>query len=63
MKEFYYKNNLGIPKKLEVYEEQTDNNGAMLTIIWSMHNGELCSSGYNSKEQISNFLKNYGIVY
>ena len=63
MREFYYQNQLGIAKRLEVYEEKVDENGRIYTSIWSMENGELCSSGYNTKEEIKNFLKHYGIIY
>lgn len=63
MKEFYYRNKLGIAKRLEVYEDRTDENGRIFSMIWSMENGELCSSGYNTKEEIKHFLKYYGIDY
>lgn len=58
-KRYHYTNNLGYRKTLVVYEEK---NGQCSYEIWSEKNGELCSTGTASKEQIREFLASYNVV-
>lgn len=63
MKEFRYTNKNNFVKQLLVFEEDTNELGEMRTEIWSLSTGDFCSSGYNSKQEIVDFLKNYNLSY
>lgn len=60
MKSYNYINDLGCPKRIDIDVENPKDN-KYYSIIWNMQNGELCGSGYNSKEELIDFLMHYGI--
>lgn len=61
MKVYTYKNNLGTTKKIEIYEDDRKDNKIFSIIKDSKDN--YCSSGYNTEEELKDFLKHYGIEY
>lgn len=60
MKTYYYTNEWGLKKFIEIDTENLKN-GLYHFMIWSATTGDLCSSGYDTKEEIIIFLNNYGI--
>lgn len=60
MKSFFYTNALGRRKELVVYEDMIEE-GKIYSSIVDIRTGEICSSGYNTKEEINSFLAKYGI--
>lgn len=62
MKTYNYTNTMGRAKRIEIDTESLKN-GKYFSAIWDMGTGDLCSTGYNTKEELTNFLKNYGIKF
>ena len=61
-KRFTYTNNLGRTKEIRIYEDNI-RDGKIFSIIVDGNTNERCSSGYNTREELSNFLKKYNIIY
>lgn len=59
--EFIYENGKNRTKKLIVDVDTTDDKGRIFSSIWDVRTGDLCSSGYNTKEELEDFLAYYGI--
>ena len=60
MKAYYYTNDRGLKKIIHINTENLKN-GKYHFMIWNAATGDLCSNGYDTKENIIDFLKNYGI--
>ena len=61
MLEFIYTNGKNRTKKITIHLDTTDENGKIFSAIWDIRTGDLCSSGYNTKEELEEFLACYGI--
>lgn len=58
---YYYTNNLGRKKCLKIdWNDSKDNE--FYSAIWDETTGELCSCGYNTKEEIISFLTDMGCI-
>jgi hypothetical protein len=60
---YFYTNKLGREKKLIVYNADRDNESKVYNVIIDVVTGKYCGSGYNTDEQIKNFLTSYGVEY
>lgn len=60
MKSYYYTNNIRRKKQLDVFWNN-EKEGKFFSVIYDMATGEKCSEGYNTKEEIVNFLHHYNI--
>ena len=58
-KRYHYTNGLGYRKTLVVYDEK---DGRCSYEIWSAANGELCTTGTATKQEIKEFLSIYGVA-
>ena len=56
--EFYYVNDIGHPKKIQVFEKE---NGKYPFTLWDMVHGEWCGSGHRTPEELNDFFKHYRI--
>jgi hypothetical protein len=61
-KRFTYTNNLGRKKEIRIFEDNIQN-GRIFSVIVDVNTNERCSSGYNTREELSIFLKKYNIIY
>lgn len=59
MKEFYYTNGLGIPKKLVVNTIPKD--GKYSVTLWEMRHGEFAGNGEMTREELNDYLEHFGI--
>ena len=57
--EFYYTNDIGRPKKLQVFEKKNDK---WPVTIWDMLHGEWCGSGNWTGERLNEFFAHYHIT-
>jgi len=60
---YYYTNKLGRTKKLLVYNTDVNAEGKVYNAIYDEVTGEYCGGGYNSHEELAEFLAGYGIEY
>lgn len=60
MKTYHYTNSQGFKKSIDI-DTKNLKNGEYHFMIWNVATGDLCSSGYETKENLIAFLKNYGI--
>lgn len=56
--EFYYTNDIGRPKKIQVFEKK--DNKYPIT-LWDMLHGEWAGNGHMTSEQLNEFFKHYNI--
>lgn len=61
MLEFIYENEKNRTKKIIIDINTTDDKGRVFSSIWDIRTGDLCSSGYNTREELEDFLAYYGI--
>lgn len=61
MKSFDYINDLGCPKRLQVWA--TPEPDKFNVILWNMANGEFCGSAEMNAKEINDFLSNYGFTF
>lgn len=60
IKEINYTNDRGYHKKIVVYAPT--NEGLYKFHIWSRDTGDLCSCGEDTKENLNEFFRHYGIT-
>lgn len=60
MKSYYYTNNIKREKRFDVYWDN-EKEGKIFSAIYDVTTGEKCSEGYNTKEEIIEFLHYYDI--
>lgn len=61
MESFIYTNNWGFKKRLEI-DTAHPKDGKYFSTIWNLNTGDLCSSGYNTPQELMQFLRQYGII-
>lgn len=59
MKSYYYTNNIGRKKRLDVFWDNGEDK--IFSVIYDMTTGEQCSQGHNTKEEIVKFLHHYNV--